>query len=79
MSQWSGKKSQAEIGNKNKLRVFGFIMLIAHNKYILQQLSEGVTVRVHIDSPKYSPKVMYETLALDFNNELLYVKLPAGA
>ena len=78
MSQWGGEKSTAEIVDNDKLRVFGLIMSIEKNKYILQRLSEGVKERVHIDNPEYAPKVMFQKLALDFSNELLYVKLPSG-
>lgn len=59
------------ICNNDKLRVFGIIMPIDRNKCILQQLGEGVQVRVHIDSPEYSTKVIYETLLLDFSNDKL--------
>jgi len=78
MCQWGGEKSTAEIVDNDKLRVFGLIMSIERDTYILQQLSEGVIERVHIDSPEYAPKVMFQNLALDFSNELLYVKLPSG-
>ena len=79
MSQWGGEKSTAEIVDNDKLRLFGLIMSIENNRYILQRLSEGVKERVHIDNPEYAPKVMFQKLALDFSNELLYVKLPSGA
>ena len=79
MSQWGGEKSIADIFDNDKLRVFGLIMLIERNKYILQRLSEGVKERVHIDSPKYARKVMFQKLPFDFSNELLYVKLLSGA
>lgn len=76
--QWGGKKSMAEVFDNDKSRVFGLIMSIERNKCILQQLSEGVKERAHIDSPQYALKVIFQKLALDFSNELLYVTLFAG-
>ena len=73
---WGGEKIAAEMVGNDKLRVFGLLLGRESNKYILHRLSEGVTDRSHLDDPLYSPKEMFQHLALDFNNHEIHVDLP---
>ena len=66
----------AEMIRNNKLRVFGLLLGRESNKYILHRLSKGVTDRSHIDNHLYSPKEMFQHLALDFNNQEIHEELP---
>ena len=73
---WGGEKIAAEMVGNDKLRVFGLLLGRESNKYILHRLSKGVTDRSHLDDPLYSPKEMFQHLALDFNNHEIHVDLP---
>ena len=73
---WGGEKIAAEMVGNDKPRVFGLLLGRESNKYILHRLSEGVTDRSHLDDPLYSPKEMFQHLALDFNNHEIHVDLP---
>ena len=73
---WGGEKIAAEMVGNDKLCVFGLLLGQESNKYILHRLSEGVTDQSHLDDPLYSPKEMFQHLALDFNNHEIHVDLP---
>ena len=73
---WGGEKIAAEMVGNDKLRVFGLLLGRESNKYILHRLSKGATDRCHLDDPLYSPKEMFQHLALVFNNHKIHVNLP---
>ena len=76
---WGGRQAIAQIVDNDKLRVFGLLLTIAKNKYILERLSEGIKDRQQLDDPVYSIKAMFQNLVLDYNNEHIHVKLPPDA
>ena len=47
--QWGGKKVTAEVTDNDKLRLFGILMNVEMNKYILSRLSEGIKERAQLD------------------------------
>jgi len=49
-------------------------MAIAANQY--QRLTEGCTVRWHIDDPVFNMKQMFQNVCFQFNNERVVVELP---
>ena len=76
---WGGRQAIAQIVDNDKLRVFGLLLTVAKNKYILERLSEGIKDRQQLDDSVYSIKAMFQNLVLDYNNEHIHVKLPPDA
>ena len=76
---WGGRQALAQIVDNDKLRVFGLLLTIDKNKYILERLLEGIKDRQQLDDLLYSINAMFQTLVLDYNNELIHVKLPPDA
>ena len=53
-------------------------MKIEENQYMYQRLSEGCTTRQSIDDPNFSPKQIFQTIAVSYNNESVHISLPDG-
>ena len=54
-------------------------MSIASNRPWYERLAEGCTTRNHIDDPSFSPKQIFQNVALSFNDERINIQLPSDA
>ena len=73
------EKLTAEVTDNDNLRLFGILMSIQRNKYILSRLSEGTKERDQLDEFVYSPEEVFQSLELEFNNDKFKVVLPTDS
>ena len=78
-NQWGVSQPAANITDNNKARIFGIIMSIPSNRYILERLAEGITSRAQLDNVKYSYQEMFQSSTLQFNNETIHLTFPDKA
>lgn len=73
---WRLAKPVNIIHFNNQVRLHGLIMSIAANRHISQQSADGCTARIHVDDPVFNSKEIFQTLALQCNNDRMKVDLP---
>ena len=68
-NQWGHAKPSSTIHHIDRVRVYGIVMSIPKNRPQYERLAGGCTVREHHDDPGFSPKEIFQNIALSFNND----------
>ena len=69
-------KPVASIHSNDKVRVYGIVMSISENRPWYERLSEGCTIRNHVDDPAFSSKEIFQNIATSFNNYTIIIDFP---
>ena len=78
-TMWRAARPVNILDHNDHVRVFGIVMSIPENKEIFGRLANGPSGRHQIDDVTFHPKQIFQDIALSFNNELFFIRLPPDA